>query len=43
MSAGANTYNLQNVECRCEISLRSPRFAKQAIINLSDVALCVQI
>ena len=28
MSADANIYNLQNVECHCEISSRSPRFAK---------------
>jgi len=35
MSADANNYNLQNLESHCEISSRSPRIAKQAIINLS--------
>jgi len=30
MSADANNYKLQNVECHCEISSRSPRFAKRA-------------
>jgi len=34
MSAGANNYDLQNVECywvlpSCEISSRSPRFAME--------------
>jgi len=45
MSADANNYNLQNVECHCEISSRSPRFAKRAIMNLSDVSrrsFCLQ-
>jgi len=36
MSADANNYNLQNVECHCEISSRSPRFAKRAILNCSS-------
>jgi len=31
----ANNYNLRNLECHCEISSRSPRFAKRAIMNLS--------
>jgi len=38
MSADANNYNLQNVECHCESSSRSPRFAKRAIMNQSDVS-----
>ena len=45
MSTGANNYNLQNVEYHCEISSRSPRFAKRAIMNLSDVSrrsFCLQ-
>jgi len=45
MSADANNYNLQNVECLCEISSRSPRFVKRAIMNLSDVSrrsFCLQ-
>jgi len=50
MSADANNYDLQNVECMslipsCKISSRSPRFAKRAITNLSDVLrrrLCLQ-
>jgi len=45
MSADASNYNLQKVEYRCEISSRSPRFAKRAIINLSDVSrrsFCLQ-
>jgi len=45
MSADANNYNLQNVECLCEISSRSPRFAKREIMNLSDVSrrsFCLQ-
>jgi len=45
MSADANNYCLQNVECHCEISSRSPRFAKRAIMNLSDVSrrsFCLQ-
>jgi len=42
MSADAGNYDLQNVECQslilsCKISSRSPRFAKRAIANLSDV------
>jgi len=42
MSANASNYKLQNVECKslmpsCKISSRSPRFAKGAITNLSDV------
>jgi len=42
MSADASNYNLQNVECQphipsCKISSRSPRFAKGAVMNLSDV------
>jgi len=32
MSADANNCNLQNVECHCEISSRSSRFAKRAIM-----------
>jgi len=32
MSADANNYNLQNVECHCKISSRSPRFAERAIM-----------
>jgi len=41
MSADANNYYLQNVECHslipsCKIS-SSARFAKRAITNLSDV------
>jgi len=39
MSADADNYNLQNVECYCEISSRSPRFAKRATMNLSDMAV----
>jgi len=45
MSADASNYNLQNVECHCQISSRSPRFAKRAIMNLSDVSrrsFCLQ-
>jgi len=50
MSADASNYDLQNVECKslipsCKISSRSPRFAKGAIRNLSDVLrrrLCLQ-
>jgi len=45
MSVDANNYNLQNVESHCEISSRSPRFAKRAIINLSGVSrrnFCLQ-
>jgi len=45
MSADALNYNLQIVECHCEISSRSPRFAKRAIMNLSDVSrrrFCLQ-
>jgi len=38
MSADANNYSLQNVECHCEISSKSSRFAKRAIMNLSDVS-----
>jgi len=42
MSADANNYDLQNVECQqllpsYEISSRSPRFTKRAVTNLSDV------
>jgi len=42
MSADASNYDLQNVECQslipsCKISSKSPRFAKRAITNLSDV------
>ena len=41
-SADVNNYNLQNVECRslvpsCEISSRSPRFAKEAFANINDI------
>ena len=47
--SGCN-HDLRNVECQslipsCKISLRSPRFAKGAITNLSDVLrrhLCLQ-
>jgi len=45
MSGNVNNYNLQNVENDCEISSRSPRFAKLAIMNLSDVSrksFCLQ-
>jgi len=50
MSADASNYDLRNVECllltpSCIISSRSPRFAKGAITNLSDVLrrrLCLQ-
>jgi len=35
MSANANIYILQNVECHGEISSRSPRFTKLAVMNLS--------
>jgi len=50
MSAVASNYDLQNVECQsllpsCKISSRSPKFAKGAITNLSDVLrrrLCLQ-
>ena len=50
MSAGASNCDLQNVECQSlipswKISSRSPRFAKGAITNLSDVLkrrLCLQ-
>jgi len=50
MSADVSNYDLRNVECQsltpsCKISSRSPRFAKGAIINLSDVLkrrLCLQ-
>jgi len=38
MSADANNCNLQNVECHWEISSRSLRFAKRAIMNLGDVS-----
>jgi len=44
MSADACNYDLQNVSS-CKISSRSPRFAKRAITNLSDVLrrrLCLQ-
>jgi len=34
MSADADNYNSQNVESHCEISSRSPRFAKRSITNL---------
>jgi len=39
----SKNYDLHNVECQslvpsCEISSRSPRFAKRAITNLSDVS-----
>jgi len=37
MSADANNFTLQNVECHCEISSRSLRLAERVIINLSDV------
>ena len=40
-----NNYYLQYVECHYEISSRSPRFAKRAIMNLSDVSrwsFCLQ-
>ena len=42
MSADATNYDFQNVECKTlipisKISSRSPRFAKGAIANLSDV------
>jgi len=41
-SADASNYDLQNVECQSlipsfKISSRSPRFAKRAVTNLSDV------
>jgi len=50
MSADDSNYDLRNVECHslipsCKISSRSPRFAKGAIANLSDVfrrQLCLQ-
>jgi len=47
MSADANNYDLRNVECQllmpsCKISSRSPRFAKGAIMNLSDVCVSKQ-
>ena len=50
MSADGSNYDLRNVECQsptpsCKISSRSPRFAKGAITNLSDVLrrrLCLQ-
>jgi len=50
MSADANNSDLQNVECQslipsCKVSSRSPRFAKWAIANVSDVLwrrLCLQ-
>jgi len=45
MSADANNYNLQNVECHCDIPSRTPRFAKRAIMNLRDVSrlnFCLQ-
>jgi len=50
MSVDASNYDLQNVECKslipsCKISSRSPRFAKGAVKNLSDVlrrCLCLQ-
>ena len=50
MSTDANNHDLQNVECHtllpsCKISSRSPRFAKRAVTNLSDVLrrrLCLQ-
>ena len=50
MSADDSNYDLQNVECQsltpsCKISSRSPRFAKGAITNISDVLkrrLCLQ-
>ena len=38
MSVDANNDNLQCVECHCEISLRSPRFAKREVMKLSDVS-----
>jgi len=38
LSEDANNYYLQNVECHCEISSRSPKFAKRAIMNLTDVS-----
>jgi len=38
MPADANNYNLQNVECHCEISSRSSTFAKREIMNLSGVS-----
>jgi len=44
MSADAGNYDLQNV-ASCKISSRSPRFAKRAITNLSDVLrrhVCLQ-
>jgi len=34
MSANANNYNLQTVECHCQISSRTPGFAKRTIMNL---------
>jgi len=34
MSAVANNYNLQNVKRHCEISSRSSRFAKRAVMNV---------
>jgi len=50
MSADDSNYDLRNVECQsltpsCKISSRSPRFAKGAIANISDVLrrrLCLQ-
>jgi len=50
MSADANNHDLQNVECQSLIpsyqsSSRSPRFAKWAITNFSDVfmgSICLQ-
>jgi len=42
MSADANNYDLQNVECQSltpngKFSTRSPRFANRAITNVSDI------
>jgi len=42
MSADSSNYDLQNVEWQslipcCKIWSRSPRFAKRAITNISDV------
>jgi len=41
MPADANNYDSQNVECQrllpiCEVSSRSPRFAKRTNTNLSN-------
>jgi len=50
MSVDASNYDLQNVEWQslipsCKISSRSPRYAKRATTNISDILrrrLCLQ-